>query len=74
MTVSEAEREIHNIEETIKAIHKLTALNTKSDVIDNLLEEAEINMLWSSIALHSVNSMCAYKNILKDKIKNAVIN
>lgn len=74
MTVKEARREIENLEKTINAIHMLTKYDKENNNrVDKIVEAAGSSMFWDSIALHSVNAMAAYKNILKEKIDNAKI-
>ena len=74
MTVKEARREIENLEDTIKAIHIITKYDDENNNrVDKIVEAAGSNMFWKSIALHSINAMAAYKNILKEKIDNAKI-
>jgi len=74
MTVREARREIEYLEDTINAIHMLTKYDTENDNrVDKIVEAAGVGMFWKSIALHSINAMAAYKNILQEKIDNAQI-
>lgn len=74
MTVKEAQKEIENLEKAIKAIHMLTKYDINNDnAVDKLVESAGSNMFWDSIALHSINAMAAYKNILRERIDNAKI-
>ena len=74
MTVKEANRMIEHLEDTINAIHMITKYDHENDNrVDKIVEAAGVGMFWQSIALHSINAMAAYKNILKDKIDNAQI-
>lgn len=74
MTVKEAQRTIEHLEDTIEAIHKLTKYDNENDNrVDKIVEAAGVGMFWQSIALHSINAMAAYKNILREKIDNAQI-
>lgn len=71
MKVHEAEQLIKNIDSTVEALNKITAFDSRYDDLHTVLESAEVGMSWKSIALTSVNNLCAYKNVLKERIKNA---
>jgi len=74
MTVREARMEIENLQKTIEAMHKLTKYDKENDSrVDKIVEAAGVGIFWQSIALHSINAMAAYKNILEEKIDNAKI-
>lgn len=72
MTVKEANKYIEKIDNEIKNLQKLATLDAeKRGFIE---ETAELNSTLGGMVNTAVNAMCAYKNILKEKIDNAQIN
>lgn len=72
MTVKEANKYIEKIDNEIKNLQKLVALDAeKRGFIE---ETAKLNSTLEGMVNTAVNSMCAYKNILKEKIDNTQIN
>lgn len=68
MKVKEARKEVQNIEKTLSIIAELPYKE-----MDGILEKVNSSMEWDNMSVHIINSMAAYKNILKDKIENAEI-
>ncbi|RHU81946.1 hypothetical protein DXC24_14800 [Clostridium sp. OM08-29] len=72
MTVKEANKYIENIDNEIKNLQKLLTLpDEKKKALE---ENANFNNTIVGVVNTAVNCMCAYKNILKEKIDNAQIN
>lgn len=72
MKVKEAKKEIENIEKTISILNDVEP-DTMQNVFDNI-EGHNQGANWMNAKLHIINSMMAYKNILKEKIENAELN
>lgn len=72
MTVKEANKYIDSIDNEIKNLQKL--LHLADDEKKALEESANLNSPIAGMVNIAVNSMCAYKNILRDKIDNAKIS
>ena len=72
MKVKEARKEIENIEKTINILNDVEP-NAMQEVFDNI-EGTNHGADWLIAKLHIVNSMMAYKNILKERIENAELN
>lgn len=72
MKVKDARKEIENIEKTISILNDVEP-STMQEVFNNI-EGYNRGADWKIAKLHIVNSMMAYKNILKEKIENAEIN
>ena len=72
MKVKEAKKEIENIEKTISILNDVEP-DTMQNVFDNI-EGYNQGANWMNAKLHIINSMMAYKNILKEKIENAELN
>lgn len=72
MTVKEGNKYIEKIDNEIKNLQKLATLDAeKRGFIE---EKAGLNSTIEGMVNTAVNSMCAYKNILKEKIDNTEIN
>ena len=72
MTVKEANKRIEQIDNEISNLKKFLALDeTHSDIIE---EKVGLNSTLAIMVDTAVNAMCAYKNILREKIDNAKIN
>lgn len=72
MTVREAEKCIENIDNEVKNIQKL--LHLSKEEYEELADKLCINSPVEALVNTSVNAMLAYKNILREKIKNARID
>lgn len=71
MTVKEANKYIEKIDNEVKNLQKLLSLtNDEKRVIE---EGANLNTPVVGMVNIAVNCMCAYKNVLKEKIDNAEI-
>ena len=73
MKVKDAKKEINNIQNSIDMINHMNDELVEEYIISdirNIFPNAE----WRTLKLHIINSMCAYKNVLTDKINNAEIN
>lgn len=69
MKVKDAKKEIDNIQKTIDILNHINDKLVEDYIISDirhLFEDAE----WKNMKIHIINSMCAYKNILKDRIDN----
>ena len=71
MKVKEARKEIENIEKTISILNNVEH-NDMQKVFDNI-KGFNHGANWKTSKLHIINSMTAYKNILKERIENAEI-
>lgn len=71
MKVKEARKEIENIEKTISILNDIEPSEIQN-VFDNI-KGFNRGSDWKIAKLHIINSMMAYKNILKEKIENAEI-
>lgn len=67
MKVKEAKKEIENIEKTISILN-----DVEPDAMQNVFDSIEAD--WKIAKLHIINSMMAYKNILREKIEDAELN
>ena len=67
MKVKEAKKEIENIEKTISILNDI-----EPDAMQNVFDSIEAD--WKIAKLHIINSMMAYKNILREKIEDAELN
>lgn len=72
MTVKEANKYIENIDNEIKNLQKLLTLSDEQK--KELEENANFNTPITGMVNTAVNCMCAYKNILKEKVDNTQIN
>ena len=72
MKVKEARKEIEHIEKTISILNDLSP-DVMQEVFDNI-EGNNCGADWKLAKLHIINSMMAYKNILKDKIDDAELD
>ena len=72
MKVKDAKKEIENIEKTISILNDVNP-RTMQEVFNDI-EGYNHGADWKTAKLHIINSMMAYKNILKEKIENAEIN
>ena len=72
MTVKEANKYIENIDNEIKNLQKLLTLSDEQK--KELEENANFNTPITGMVNTEVNCMCAYKNILKEKVDNTQIN
>lgn len=71
MKVKEARKEIENIEKTISILNDVEP-SEMQNIFDNI-EGFNRGADWKIAKLHIINSMMAYKNILKERIENAEI-
>ena len=75
MIVREAKKYIEEIDKTIKEFNKILDLCSKDkEQADWVLGRAGITTSWIDMMNISINSMVAYKNILKDRIENAELS
>ncbi len=72
MKVKEARKEIDNILEVLGSLREIP--QDKMDEIFAGISDTYPEMSWNKAKLHIINSMCAYKNILLDRIDNAELN
>lgn len=72
MTVKEANKYIEKIDNEVKNLQKLLKLSEEE--YEELADKLCINSSVTSIVNTSVNAMIAYRNILKDRINNAILN
>lgn len=72
MKVRDARKEIKNIEKTISILNDVEP-SAMQEVFNNI-EGYNRGADWKIAKLHIINSMMAYKNILKERIENAEIN
>lgn len=72
MTVKEARKEIENIEKTISILNDVEP-SAMQEVFNNI-EGFNQGADWMFAKLHIINSMIAYKNILKEKIDDAELD
>lgn len=71
MTVAEAEKYIEKIDNEVKNLQKL--LTMPHDEYEALAEKYGLNSSLEGMVNTSVNSMLAYKNILRKRINDAEI-
>lgn len=71
MKVKEARQEIQHIQETIEILHQLP----EEQISEAFLQINDVfpNANWNTSKLHIINGLCAYKNILKERIESADI-
>ena len=71
MTVAEAEKYIEKIDNEVKNLQKLLAMPREE--YEALAEKYELNSSLEGMVNTSVNSMVAYRNILRKHINEAEI-
>lgn len=69
MKVNEAEKYIEGIDKQVKNLQKLCTLSKVER--DELTKKVDIDGSFDGMLNMAINSMLAYKTVLKDRIKNA---